>query len=253
MTQDFHIEDFTEEHYRFVLNEAQQTYSFEPFWTSSEEFHTLWRHDVDLSVHRAARIAAIEAELGVTATYFFLLHSEFYNLLERRVMELAHQIVELGHWVGLHFDLAFYGASVTHDVLEEALTHERKLLERLLRSPVRVFSFHNPEWGNALSLKEDVLGEMVNAYGHRISSSYRYVSDSDGYWRFHRLADVVTREKPPRLHVLTHPEWWQQTALRPRDRVKRCVEGRMHSALESYDERMRDMGRVNVGFDDDIA
>ena len=250
MTQDFHIEDFTEEHYRVILKDTQQSYSFEPFWTLCGDDHALWRHDIDLSVHRAARIAAIESELGVTSTYFFLLHSEFYNLLERSVVETARRIVELGHWIGLHFDLAFYGAMIGRKELEEALHHERDLLERMLGSQVRVFSFHNPEWGNALSLRTDMMAGMVNAYGHHITSTYRYVSDSDGYWRFQRLAEVV-RSKPPRLHVLTHPEWWQPEALRPRDRVKRCLEGRSQRALESYDDRMRMMNRINVGLDDD--
>src|SRR3954463_4717708 len=100
--------DFTEAIYRSIVARARDVYSFEPFGTTSEAPHVLWRHDVDLSVHRAAKLADLEAEAGVHATYFFLLRSEFYNLLEGAVLDRARRIAALGHWIGLHFDPAFY-------------------------------------------------------------------------------------------------------------------------------------------------
>ena len=45
--------------------------------------------------------------------YFLLFHGWFYNLLERPVLDRAREIMELGHWLGLHFDVGFYpGLSV---------------------------------------------------------------------------------------------------------------------------------------------
>ncbi len=41
------------------------------------------------------------------------------------------------------------------------------------------------------------------------ATSYAYVSDANGYWRFRRLLDVLVEGTDVRLHVLTHPGWWQ--------------------------------------------
>src|SRR4029079_6101206 len=95
--------DFTEDGYRCAGAVAKRSYSFDPFGTKLEDPHVLWRHDVDASVHRAARLARIEAEEGVRATYFLSFHSAFYNLLERPVFDAARAVLGAGHWLGLHF------------------------------------------------------------------------------------------------------------------------------------------------------
>ena len=49
-------------------------------------------------------LAKIENELGVKATYFLKLHSEFYNLFEKSIFEKVLKIIEFGHNIGLHFE-----------------------------------------------------------------------------------------------------------------------------------------------------
>ncbi len=70
VSPDWHFEDFTETSYREIVASARERYAFEPFGTATTSPHVLWRHDVDYSVHRAAALARIEADLGVRATYF---------------------------------------------------------------------------------------------------------------------------------------------------------------------------------------
>ena len=246
MQGEYHFDDFTEQHYRHVLDSAAKRYAFEPFGTSSAATHVLWRHDVDISVHRGAALARMEAETGVRSTYFLQLRSTFYNLLEREVATLARGIIGLGHWAGLHFDLSFYGELAPDDLVER-LGEERRILEGLLEAPVKAFSFHNPSVGNALELRSDVMAGMANAYGEDLRARYRYVSDSSGHWRFDRLASVIEDETPPRLHVLTHPEWWQAQVMSPRERVARCAEGRARRAMALYDAEVAKMGRENIG------
>lgn len=235
------VSDFTEDGYRSALVLARGRYAFEPFGTESEEPHVLWRHDVDASLHRAARLAAIEAEEGVRATYFLSFHSAFYNLLERPVLDAAREVVAHDHWLGLHFDSAFPG----RDDVAARIDREARSLADLLERPVVAFSFHNPGLVNDdLALEDDTVAGLVNVYGRRVRERYRYVSDSNGYWRHERLFDLL-EDAPPRLHVLTHPEWWQAEPLAPRDRIVRCVEGRAEAVLREYDELLASAGREN--------
>src|SRR5262245_14684381 len=65
------------------------------------------RHDVDYSPEAALRLAEQEAERGLFATYFLLVGTRYYNLLAPEHARVARRLVELGHEVGLHYDVNF--------------------------------------------------------------------------------------------------------------------------------------------------
>ena len=108
------------------------------------------------------------------------------------------------------------------------------------------FSFHNPAT-DALSVDTNSVAGMTNAYGRAITESYTYVSDSNGYWRHQRLPDVLEAAEEQRLHVLTHPEWWQAKPMAPRERLARCIEGRAQRSSNWYDDLLRKWDRENIG------
>jgi hypothetical protein len=240
---ELHLDDFTERGYAAALMVARTRYRFEPFGSTAEEPHVLWRHDVDVSLHRAVRLAEIEAEHGARSTWFLSLHSAFYNLLEREMTERARRLAELGHWIGLHFDAGYYAAD---DDLPECMAFERSLLERVVGAPVEAVSFHNPDVTGVAELQHDAFAGMVNAYGRGLGERYSYVSDSNGYWRFRRLADVLAAHDEPRLHVLTHPEWWPPDPMAPRARIQRAIDGRAQSVGDAYDALLATAGRRNA-------
>jgi len=240
-----HASDFTEENYRELLRLAKQRRTFESYDTTVTEPHLLWRHDVDMSVHRALRLAEIEAEEGVRATYFFRLNSEFYNVLEREVADKARAILGLGHDLGLHFELAFWGQVETHEDLEAYIAWDRAVLERVLGAPAVAVSFHEPEWGDALRFDEPCLAGLVNTYSSVLREKYAYASDSNGYWRYWSLPQALDSHYD-RVQVLTHPEWWTDVVLQPRDRVNRCIDGRADRTGAFYDALLAGYGRVNV-------
>ena len=62
--------DFTEIGYRAVLALARERFTFAFFGEAPAEPHVLWRHDVDMSVHRAVALAAIEADAKQAREYF---------------------------------------------------------------------------------------------------------------------------------------------------------------------------------------
>ena len=247
LAEQYNFNDFTESHYRKLIILAKQNYKFESYGTKIKSPHVLWRHDVDNSVHRALRLAQIEAELKVHATYFFMLHSEFYNILEKSIFEKIKQISMLGHGIGLHFDSGFYSPIRTLKELEDKLLFEKNILESAFSRHVTVFSFHIPEVGNILKFDNDRIGGMINTYGKKIRSNYGYCSDSTGYWRHRRLEDVLKAASETKLQVLTHPEWWQRKTMSPRERIERCIIGRAENTRNSYSKLLKKIRRKNIG------
>ncbi len=77
--------NFTLKHYFEVLDYAKEKYSICPVKEfpklKKKERIIILRHDVDLSLHHALKMARAEAEHGLRATYFVMLRSQFYNVL----------------------------------------------------------------------------------------------------------------------------------------------------------------------------
>ncbi len=245
----YHFEDFTEDEYRKLIRLAKVKWEFMPFANYQKPGRVcLWRHDIDFSVHRAYRLAQIEADEGVLATYFVLLHGIFYNVLEKEIARLIFAIRDLGHDVGLHFEPSFYGERLRDDnELIYLLTFERQILATVFEAEVRAFSWHNPTMGDSLmAIDQDVIGGMINAYGRYIREHYSYCSDSNGYWRFRRLRDVLEAGTEEKLHILTHPGWWTPEPMSPSDRVSRCVNGRAAWQQRIYQRMLAEAGRENV-------
>ena len=242
------FDDFTESAYRERVREAKRRLPFRLFAACRESGPgVLWRHDIDMSVHRALALAKIEASEDVRATYFVHLHSEFYNAFEREITTKLVEIATLGHDLGLHFDPAWYGDAILAEArFVGAMAAERASLERLLGVTLTACSFHNPDAGKWPAATSNELAGLVNAYGAYITQHYRYCSDSNGYWRFDALQDVLRGGSIERLHVLTHPEWWVPEPMSPRRRVERCVNGRAASTLARYDRILEQFGRTNI-------
>lgn len=249
----YNIEDFTEENYRKIIKRIKEKYVFSYFEHENMEYSNqhmiLMRHDIDYSINRAYRLAMIESEEGVKSTYFVHFHSPMYNPLEASQTKLLRQIAFMGHDIGLHFDHAFYKEvmQITDDeIMRKNAIKEKEILENLVDSNVNVVSFHNPEASNTLDIEDDYYAGMVNAYAKIIKERFHYCSDSNGYWRFERLSDVIEKGYD-RLHILTHPEWWTPEEMSPYDRIQRCLHGRLEANLKEYSEFLRLCGRKNVG------
>lgn len=237
-------EEFTELAFGDMLRQLKsRKYQFARYGEPPSDRHVIWRHDVDFSMHRAARLAEIEAEEGVIATYFVNPRSAFYNLFEPEIAALVSRIAGFGHEIGIHFDAAAYSTTIwTGDTLLLALVRERKLLEMLLEKPVRTVSWHNPDLSNLLSFDAEEVGGLVNAYSARLQRDYVYCSDSNGYWRFKPMPQVIA-EGHERLHLLTHPAWWTPEAMAPSERIDRAILGRARRVRQDYDRQLAASGR----------
>jgi len=240
--------DFTEDSYIKLLNIAKSKYSYLSYDDAlNNKPGILWRHDVDYSIHRSHKLAMIEHKLGVFATYFIYLHCEFYNVMEKEISQKISDISSLGHAIGLHFDPAFYDLSIGDtEKLEECVQKDKSILENITGVKLSAISFHNPDvGGNWYSLQLEQVCGLINAYAPFFRDNYVYCSDSNGYWRFDSLHDVLAKNHQ-KLHVLTHPAWWTPEPMPPRSRIEPCIAGRAENVGRNYDESLKLHRRKNI-------
>ncbi len=233
--------DFTLDAYAALLEKAAARYRFVRFGDiSAADGRALWRHDIDFSPHRALAMAELEAVRGVRASYFVQLTSPFYNALEPGISARLRRIAALGHDIGIHFE-------PSSDASEEQLAFEARTLESALNVPIRVFSLHNPTTYDAARFEADEVAGLLNASAPVWRHDFVYCSDSNGLWRYRSLVEVIEDADSRNIYALTHPEWWQDVAMPPRERIRRCIDGRAEFCSRYYDGLLEEHGRPNVG------
>lgn len=240
----YNFSDFTHNHYTKLLLEAKKEYEFidfNSFEINNDKKTILCRHDVDLSIHEALNMAHIENEINIKATYFLLPHSEFYNLFEKSITDIVNEIISLGHNIGLHFDPIYYNVT-SKEELEYWLNFEKDIIENIFHIKVNVFSFHNPT-EEILNFDDLSYSGMLNTYSKELKNNVSYCSDSNGYWRFKRMYDVISTDKPTKLQILTHPEWWTAEIMSPKEKIWRCIEKRAEKNKFFYQTALTEFGR----------
>lgn len=174
----------------------------------------LLRHDVDYSPEAARRMARIEADAGVRGTYFVLTTSPFYNVLDPAVSSLLHDVADLGHEIGLHFDShAYFGDEPGTTELRQRIEEDKEIMQTVFPDITDTIAFHNPpDW----SLNQSFPGTH-HTYEPRFFDDISYYADSLGRWR----------DKPPLqeqgsepVQVLLHPGLWGEEAADPKSRVR---------------------------------
>jgi hypothetical protein len=141
------------------------------------------RHDVDLSLDAALRMARDEAAREVHATYLLMTESLFYNLGSQEGRETIAELRELGHRVGLH---AVYPNVVRDDRFDP------------------VVAWHNPE----PAYMTDPIPGAINVMAEPYFTPAAYRSDSNQHWRAGDPRDELRSGAFPWLQLLIHPEIW---------------------------------------------
>lgn len=245
----FFFDDFTFENYRRLLKIAKSK-GFE-FILHKDEFvperkDIIWRHDVEFEPDLSLRMAQIEQDEGVKATYFFQLHSPYYNLFDEYYSKVFHKIKDLGHHCGLHFDCRYWGIKDEKE-LDKYVTLDNQFLEKNLGVNIDTFSFHNttPFTQRCLAYR---YGGLINVYSSYFKDHYDYCGDSLGYWRFDRLEDVLIRPGIRHLQVLTHDGNWSDDVFSPRKRFSKV----MHDHAERLvQEQINGLHRLGMLCPDD--
>jgi hypothetical protein len=164
------------------------------------------RHDVDSDPDQALNFSGIEKKLGITATYFFRVHSED-NLFSLKSYRAIKQIMAEGHEIGLHAETDF--ASLAGEPELPMLSRDKAVLEAILGGRVSGICMHEPARSISHLRKADVvkLGFKYDAYDPRFREKFKYISDSSCRWREGCMCQFI-QAGVPHLYVLTHPVWW---------------------------------------------
>ncbi len=249
----YRFEDFTFSNYRYLIQLAKDK-GF-TFILHRDEFSpcrkdVIWRHDVEFSPEKALRMAKIENEEGVSSTYFWQLHSNYYNTASSYYIEILKEIISLGHHIGLHFDSHFWNIQSEED-LDNYIRCDADYFENVIQHigiefKVDTFSFHNTN-KFILNCNNFKYGGLINVYSSYFKDKYSYCSDSTGIWRFDRLEDRLLDPMIQHMQVLTHDGMWSETVMSPHSRIMNCIQSEADRLKLEYVTKLPLTGNVNVG------
>ncbi len=201
--------NFSLQHYFEVLNGAKKNYDYigplKDLKTSKKKDRFIvLRHDVDISLEHALKIAKLEYDSELHSTFFVLLHSPFYNTLTKKSVSIISAILSMGHEIGLHYDTDFLPKSLKN--ARQQIKNEARILEDIIGQKIVSVTQHNPT--TTTKLDSRLVGGFLDAMHNPLTKNAVYISDSVQNWRKGCMCNHVG--KIPKLQVLTHPIWWQE-------------------------------------------
>ncbi len=164
------------------------------------------RHDVDLVLDAAVRMAELEAEHEISATYFLMTRSVFYNLDSREGETTLERLRGLGHRVGLH-------AVHPHVDFDDRFDP--------------VLAWHNPDPKYVNHPVDGLVNVMTPPWFDRD----HYRSDSNQHFRSGDPTDALARAEFEWLQLLIHPEIWAFEGARMRETMESMLDAERRVAL----------------------
>ncbi len=202
-------------HYRELVGAAKDGgYRFAHFGEGPAAGDLFLRHDVDLSLDAALRMAEVEHDADASATYFLMTESVFYNLASKEGSAAIERLRELGHRVGLH---AVYPNAAPDGRFDS------------------VVAWHNPD----PDYMRTALSGPINVMEDRYFDPARYRSDSNQHWRSGCPCAHLRAGSFPWLQLLTHPEIWAFEGATMGETMRAMLESERERRLEQLaDDRI---------------
>ena len=199
-----------------VLLEAARSYRFVHFDHEPEPGDIFLRHDVDLSLAAAMQMAELEAARGVSATYFLMTRSVFYNLASAEGDRTLARLRELGHRVGLH-------AVHPHVDFDDRFDP--------------VLAWHNPD----TEFMNEPLDGLVNVMTAPWFDREHYRSDSNQHWRSGDPTGALAAGEFEWLQLLTHPEIWAFAGATMRETMESMLAAERERRWQALEEDRIDL------------
>lgn len=200
--------NFSLEHYMKTISLMRaKSYKFRLIGDSTAGDRLVFmRHDIDLSLTAARKMAEVDKASGISSTFYFMVRSNFYNLFSTEAKGAIHYVANLGHRLGLHFvgdennDSGFNPSHLEAEIQNEFSTVNHYYPDIFWKT----VSFHNPP-KQVFGLK---LANYVNAYEDRYFRAVKYLSESNQKWREGDLYPIIAEGRYNKLQILIHPALW---------------------------------------------
>jgi hypothetical protein len=203
MTCNFSLAHYTE------LLEAAKTggYEFAGFDSPPTPGKLLLRHDVDLSLEAAVKMAEVEAAAGAWSTWFLMTRSAFYNLGSSEGERAIARIRELGGRIAHH-------AVWPHVDLDERFE--------------ATVAWHNPDPEFMTVAVEGAVNVMAEPW----FDPDHYRSDSNQSWRHGCPHEELAAGRFAWLQLLVHPEIWVYEGATMRETMESFLDANRAAGLE---------------------
>ena len=180
------------------------------------------RHDIDVAPRFSLPVGRMEAELGIRASYQFMVDSLLYRVEDASTRHAINELLDLGHEVGLHVHVpeSLLSANPYSDAARAHVHSASKRLEAVIGGPVKTMSFHRPQ--PQLLRGPMIFDGKVNAYSAPLMAWY--LADSAGRWRNGPPIQTLLASAQPVLQLLIHPIWWGPAHMSAPDRLQSFFE-----------------------------
>ena len=205
--------------YHELLEKISNNYEiigYEKVYEKNDKKTLLIRHDIDVSLYDAVKLARIESQFNIKATYFIWLKSPFYNSLSIEHMDILKAIIELGHDIGLHFDPLNY----EEFSFEQNVSEESTILKNLIKKEITAISFHQPPRSLVRSEIKHI-SNLPQVYSKYIFDTYEYIADSNCVWS--KPIEKLLDGEFDKVQLLIHPEWWVNEGVENRYRILKSI------------------------------
>ena len=176
-------------------------------WNKKLSKNTLFiRHDIDFSIEYAYRLALCESRLKIYSSFFFMMSTNFYNLLSSHNQKLVKEISSMGHKVSIHFDPTVYKNL-------KYFKYEKNVFENIFGENVDIVSIHRPRF--FLKSNNIKLSGISQTYQDVFFKKMKYISDSNCRDVFPQIIKFLEEPRKFGLHLLIHPIWWMDMGSNP--------------------------------------
>ena len=244
----FMYDKFTFEEYDKItsrLKNKSTNLVFSDFYNNNNvpNKYFILRHDIDYCLTSAYNLAYFESKKGLRASYFLLLSSNNYNLLSEESRDIPKKLTDLGHEVGLHYDIMAISKD-NNENKRESLLLEIEILSNLTGKDIKSIAMHNPSiYGKDIFANEK---NFINVYDDKFTKEIKYFSDSCGAWRDEAYHSFKSSIIPDRLQLLTHPFFWGKNMGDRWKRLNDFIKCKK-SKINIYNERLKSNWQKHEG------
>jgi hypothetical protein len=223
---------FTLKGYRKILLRAlsldYRIVCFREFSFSDTRPVLLLRHDLDRPLKGIELFGQLEADLGITSTFFVQTACDLYNILSKDSRRIIQSLAAQGHEIGLHYEAERYFGN--HG--KQHLLSDLRLLEDLSGHPIVSASQHIPTDGDRIALSDYIKNE---AYEPRFTQHpMSYISDSLMVWRQATPHDLLDLKAS--FQFLSHPDTWTSDYRSIDDALSDMMEQEIDNVRTRYAE-----------------